>query len=139
MGQNFGFYILLSCLVFGQSLLGNINNYYPYKTGPSSSNYGNTGIYELPNARFMEPASLRLNFSSSYPYEFTSLTATPFSWLEATYRYVELKDANYGPSSYSGNQTNKDKGFDLKIGLLDESAYLPSIARFICIIWYQLL
>ena len=47
---------------------------------------------EIPNARFMEEASLRLNFSSSYPYEYTSLTATPFSWMEATYRYTELKN-----------------------------------------------
>ncbi len=109
-------------------MLSNINEYYPYKVGSSSSNYGNTGIYEIPNARFMQPASLRLNFSSSHPYEFTSLTATPFSWFEATYRYVELKDLQYGPASYANNQSLKDKGFDIKIGIRDESDRLPAIA-----------
>ncbi len=48
----------------------------------------------MPNARLMPEAQLKFNFSSSYPYEFTSLTASPFSWLEATYRYTELKISN---------------------------------------------
>ena len=104
-------FIVLLSLLFGQLLLSNINEYYPYKVGSSSSNNGNTGIYEIPKARFMQPASLRLNFSSSHPYEFTSLTATPFSWFEATYRYEELKDLQYGPASYANNQSLKDKGF----------------------------
>jgi len=112
----------------GQPLHSEIKDYFPYKVGPSASNYGNTGILELPNARFMEEASLRLNFSSSYPYEYTSLTASPFKWLEATYRYTEIKNQQYGPSSYSGNQSLKDKGFDLKIGLLEESYFRPSLA-----------
>ena len=40
----------------------------------------------------MDEASLRFNFSSSFPNEFTSLTASPFPWFEATYRYVEIKN-----------------------------------------------
>jgi len=110
------------------SLYGNIDDYYLYKAEPSASNYGNTGILEIPNARFMSPASLRLNFSSSYPYEYTSLTATPFSWFEATYRYTELKNQKYGQSFYSGNQSLKDKGFDLKIQISEEKNILPSLA-----------
>ena len=64
----------------------------------------------MPNARMMPEASLRFNFSSSFPNEFTSLTASPFTWLEATYRYTEIKDLKYGPLDI-GNQTLKDKGF----------------------------
>ena len=60
---------------------------------------------------FMPEASLRFGFSSSFPYEYTSLTASPFRWLEATYRYAEIKIKIWS-SSYSGNQTLKDKGFD---------------------------
>ena len=81
---------------------------------PSSSNYGNTGIIEMPNARMMPEASLRFNFSSSFPNEFTSLTASPFTWFEATYRYTEIKNKNMARQAYSGNQTLKDKGFDIK-------------------------
>ncbi len=116
------------CILSSSGLYCAIESYYKNEIIPSASNYGNTGILELPNARFMQEASLRFNFSSSYPHEFTTLTATPFHWLEATYRYVELKDQNYGPSSYSGNQSLKDKAFDLKFKILDETFYTPSIA-----------
>ena len=123
--------IFLFCIFFvflflNKELKANIEDYYPYKIYPSASNYGNTGILELPNARFMQEATLRFNFSSSFPNEFTSLTASPFPWLEATYRYVEIKNQNYGPSGYSGNQSLKDKGFDIKVKLFDEGRYIPS-------------
>ena len=109
-------------------LFASIEDYFPIKTLSSPSNYGNTGLLETPNARFMEQASLRLNFSGSFPNEFTALTASPFPWLEASYRYVEVKNKKYGPVAYSGNQSRKDKAFDLKIKLLNERYYLPNIA-----------
>ena len=105
-----------------------IDDYFQHDVSATSSNYGNTGLLELPNARFLKPGSLRFTFSSSYPNEYTAFTATPFEWMEATYRYVEIKNKNYGPAAYSGNQTWKDKGFDLKIRLLKEDFILPSIA-----------
>ena len=105
-----------------------IDDYFSNPVSPSASNYGNTGILELPSARFMSPASLRFNFSGSFPNEYTALSATPFSWLEATYRYTELKNLKYGPYNYSGNQSLKDKGFDLKFQMLEETYKLPSIA-----------
>ena len=115
--------VLVSNLVYAS-----IEDYYPYKVLPSASNYGNTGIIEMPNARLMPEAQLRFSFSSSYPHEFTSLTASPFSWLEATYRYTELKNKRYGPASYSGNQTLKDKGFDLKALIRRETFFLPAVS-----------
>ena len=33
----------------------------------------------------------------------------------------------YGPVTYSGNQTLKDKGFDLKVKIKKESYYFPEI------------
>ncbi len=109
-------------------LLASIEDYYPYKVSPNSSNYGNTGILEMPNARMMPEASLRFNFSSSFPNEFTSLTASPFNWLEASYRYVEIKNRLYGPAAYSGNQSYKDKGFDIKALIRNETYFFPSVA-----------
>ena len=75
-------------LFFSNFIFSSIEDYFPYKVLPSASNFGNTGIIEMPNARMMPEAHLRFNFSSSYPHEFTSLTASPFQWLEATYRYT---------------------------------------------------
>jgi len=105
-----------------------IDDYFPFSDLSSPSNYGDTGLLEIPNARFMKEASLRFNFSSSYPNEFTTITASPFKWLESSYRYTEIKNKLYGPSLYSGNQSLKDKGFDLKIKLIGEGYYRPAVA-----------
>ena len=116
--------IVLFLMGYSGFLLANLEDYYPVKTKFSASNYGNTGIMEMPNANFMQEGSLRFNFSSSFPNEYTSVTASPFPWLEATYRYVEIKNKLYGPRSYSGNQSWKDKGFDLKFGLKKKLIFL---------------
>jgi len=105
-----------------------IEDYFPFSDLSSPSNYGDTGLLEIPNARFMKEASLRFNFSSSYPNEFTTITASPFKWLESSYRYTEIKNELYGPSQYSGNQSLKDKGFDLKMKLIGEGYYRPAVA-----------
>ena len=105
-----------------------LEDYYPKKLEPTSSNSGITGILEMPNARFMTEGSMKIGFSSSWPNEYTYISATPFSWLEASYKYTEQKNLKYGPFSYSGNQTLKDKGFDLKVRLLNESYYIPEVA-----------
>ena len=122
------FLFSLLFIVFYSNLSASIDDYFPYNIGPSASNYGETGLIEIPNARFMESGSLSFNYSSSYPNEFTGLTASPFSWMEATYRYVEIKNQKYGQDFYSGNQTYKDKGFDVKIRLNKESYFSPQFA-----------
>ena len=70
-------WLFLLGLCIQGSIMGSINDYYPYEVIPTASSYGNTGIIEVPNARMMPEASLRFRFSSSYPYEYTSLTASP--------------------------------------------------------------
>ena len=105
-----------------------VYDYFPKKLGYSSTNYGVTGLIQLPSARFMDEGSMKIGYSSSFPYEYTFITATPFSWLEASYRYNEVENLLYGPAFYSGNQSYKDKGFDLKLKLVEESYLLPEIA-----------
>ncbi len=127
MKENF-FFLLLVFHISNILSSDSLDPYYPKPVGSSSSNYGITGVLEIPNARFMDEASISWNFSGSFPNEYTSITATPFSWLEAAYRYTEIKNRKYGPSTYSGNQTLKDKGFDLKIRLFKEGYNMPAIA-----------
>ena len=128
MGKKFFFIIAIIASSFCSLIFSSIDDYFPHKTLSSPSNYGNTGLLEIPNARFMEQASLRFSFSGSFPNEFTTITATPFPWFESSYRYVEVKNRKYGPASYSRNQSFKDKAFDIKIRLLNEKYYLPQIA-----------
>ena len=80
----------------------------------------------MPNARLMKEGSMKILHFFFLSNEYTYITASPFSWLEASYRYTEVKNLLYGPSSYSGNQTLKDKGFDLKIRLLKKERLLPA-------------
>ena len=106
-----------------------IYDYFPKDVGPTSSRYGGIGLIEYPSARFQSPGNLRLGITSRYPYEVTALTTTPFSWMEATYRYTEIKNQLYSPyASFSGNQTLKDKGFDFRFLLLKESNFIPNLA-----------
>ena len=128
MKQIYRLYAILVALFLSLDSLASIDEYYLYPIKSSASNFGNTGLYDTPNARVMSPASLRINFSSSYPFEYTSLTATPFSWVEATYRYTEIKNKKYGQIFYSGNQSLKDKGFYLKVLIHNEKKYLPALA-----------
>jgi len=121
--------LLVFSLIVPSILLADLNDYLPRDPGPTSSNYGETGLFEVPTARMMPEGSLKFGLNSSYPYEQTVISATPFSWLEATYRYTEIKNELYSPyPSFSGNQTFKDKAFDFKIKIVDESRYIPSIA-----------
>ena len=119
---------VLCIFLISTNLYGSIDDYYLYDTESNPSNIGLTGLLETPNARLMSPASLRFSFSSSFPNEFTTVTATPFSWMEASYRYSEVKNKRYGPSIYSKNQSWKDKAFDLKFKVSEESRYRPAIA-----------
>jgi len=115
-------------LIFSTPLFSSLEEYYPYPISTTSNNYGETGLLEIPSARFMEEGTLKLGISASYPNEFTFIAASPFPWFEAVYRYAEIKNLKYGPITYSGNQTLKDKGFDIKFRLLEESYFLPNVA-----------
>ena len=49
--------------------------------------------------------------------------------MEASYQYTDINNRLYSSTfSFSGNQTLKDKGFDVKIKLFDESNYMPAVA-----------
>jgi hypothetical protein len=51
----------------------------------------------------------------------------PLDWLEAGFRYTDVANRLYGPD-IAGNQSYKDKSFELKAHLWPESTYLPSVA-----------
>ena len=87
--------VIFLCLPLSLNVSASLEDYYPKKLEPTSSNSGITGILEMPNARFMDEGSMKIGFSSSYPNEYTYISATPFSWLEASYKYTEQKNLKY--------------------------------------------
>ena len=50
------------------------------------------------------------------------ITAVPFDWMEVSLRYADINLYKYSPfPTFSGNQTYKDKSFNLKMRLIKES------------------
>ena len=74
-----------------------LDDYLPLDTGYSSSYFGDTGLAILPTARFQDEGTLKFGLSSFYPYEITSIAASPFPWMEAVFRYTEIKMKNMAP------------------------------------------
>ena len=118
--------------IFFLSLLSNFANaslddyLYKYNHLPSYSNYGTIGLIQMPTARMMPAGSLAFSWSHSDPYLTGSVLAYPFNWFEASYQYTDINNAFYSDVAlYSGKQSYKDKGFDVKFNILKESPYIP--------------
>jgi hypothetical protein len=122
--------ILSICFfLLGTDIAASLEDYiYPYQQ-PSYSNYGTTGLIQMPSARLQPKGSLAVSWTHNEPYLRGSIIAYPFDWLEATYGYTDINNALYSNvASFSGNQSYKDKGFDVKIRLLKETPFLPNLA-----------
>lgn len=94
----------------------------------SANDWGVIGLMQTPTARMAPAGDVRFSFSRVYPYERYNVFLQPFDGLEAGFRYSTVLNRLYGPQELSGNQTYKDKSIDLKVRLLQESAYLPQVA-----------
>lgn len=96
---------------------------------PSFSDYGTIGLVHMPSARMMPEGSLAFRWARGQPYFRGSIVATPFSRMEALYKYTDINDQLYSEDkNFSGGQSLKDKAFDAKFILKWESRFLPQIA-----------
>ncbi|WP_232756645.1 YjbH domain-containing protein [Thauera phenolivorans] len=94
---------------------------------PVASDFGGVGLLQMPTARMAEAGELSVHFSKVDPYTRFGLTLQPFDWLEATFAYTDIRNRLYGPA-IAGDQSLKDKGFDFKLRLLEETAHRPQLA-----------
>lgn len=94
----------------------------------SSSSWGMAGLIQTPSARFAEAGEARFHFSRSYPNDRFNVFLQPFDWIEAGFRYTDVRNRLYGEADRRGIQSYKDKSIDLRVRLLEESAYVPQIA-----------
>lgn len=99
-----------------------------FYAAPSVSDFGGVGLWQTPTARFAEDGEMVVSGSSVSPYNRYAFTIQALPWLEGVIRYTEISNRLYGPESFSGDQTYKDRGFDLKLRLLEEGAYVPQVA-----------
>lgn len=95
---------------------------------PTTSNWGNVGLLQTPTARMQKPGYFGLTFHRAWPYQHVDVFFQPIDWLEAGFRYVDTSNRLYGPEAFSGSLPYKDKSFDVKARVVQESDYLPELA-----------
>ncbi|EDM85050.1 YjbH domain-containing protein [Limnobacter sp. MED105] len=94
----------------------------------SSSDWGVVGLLQTPTARMRQAGSYSATFSRTSPYSRYSFMLQPFDWMEAGFRYNSLTNAKFGVSTTNPDQSFKDKNFDVKFRLMQESAHLPELS-----------
>ncbi len=93
------------------------------------NDFGAVGLLQTPTARFAPDGQMTTGVSRVYPYNRLLLTLQGLPWLEGTFRYSEIENVFFSPfASFSGDQTFKDRGVDLKARLLRESRLMPQVA-----------
>ncbi len=119
----------ISFCLYSTSLLA--NGYGSLVEAPvlfTHSDFGGVGLLQVPSARMAPDGSFNVNFSHVSPYNRTSISAQVLPWLEGTVRYTAITNRKYGSEEFSGDQTYKDRGFDIKISLMNEVRYLPEVS-----------
>ena len=94
----------------------------------TNNDWGLVGALQTPSARMRSAGNFAFTANRVDPYTRWNVMAQPFSWMEAGFRYTDVANKAYGSTSLSGSQSYKDKGFDVKFGLLSEASWLPEIA-----------
>jgi hypothetical protein len=95
---------------------------------PALNDFGGVGLIQTPTARFAPEGSFGGGISSIKPYNQIQIFATPLPWLEAVFRYTDVIDRPYGPASFSGDQSYKDRSFGFKLRLIEEGEHWPAVA-----------
>lgn len=115
-------------LAISSACHANVNTY-PDAIATSQSDFGGTGLMQVPTARIAPEGEFSFNYRDNDQYRFYSTSIALFSWLEATVRYTDVRTRLYSNyESFSGKQSYKDKSFDLKTRLLKEDYWWPQVA-----------
>lgn len=100
----------------------------PLPGEPTQSDFGGVGLLQMPSARMAREGEISLNLIDNDEYRRYSVSLQALPWLETTLRYTDTRTRDYGPEAFSGDQTHKDKGFDVKVRLLQEDRLWPEFS-----------
>ena len=101
----------------------------PFPTTQFLNEFGGVGLIQTPTARFSPDGQIYIGGSRTYPYERYFVTAQVTPWMEATLRYSSVGNRLYsGVPEFSGDQSYKDRGLDVKFRLLTEGRIRPALA-----------
>ncbi|MCC5853838.1 MAG: YjbH domain-containing protein [Alkalimonas sp.] len=95
----------------------------------SEATHGGVGLIQTPTARMKPEGSFRLSYADNEEYRFWAASLQLFPWMESTVRYTDVRTRLYSPfPGFSGDQTLKDKGIDVKFRLLQEDYWWPELS-----------
>ena len=83
----------------------------------SGSDFGTTGLIDIPTARFEEDGLFSVGGSTDKRHKQFSITYQVMPWLQGTFRYTGYNDYFYW-----------DRNYELKARLWEEDLYLPQVA-----------
>lgn len=90
---------------------------------------GEIGLINIPSSRILKEGNLKLHLVNSEPINSLFISANPFDWMEVSLRYADINTRKYSPyKSFSGDQTYKDKSFNLKVKLIEETDRFPELS-----------
>lgn len=105
------------------------NSWQLMPSGVSQMAHGGVGLIQTPTARMAPAGDLSINYTDNEEYRLWSVSIQLFDWMESTVRYTDVRTRLYSADpGFSGDQTLKDKGIDVKFRLLQESTYLPQVS-----------
>jgi hypothetical protein len=123
------FSLSLLALAISPSLMAEDNPSHFDRLGPSQADFGGVGLLQMPTARMAREGEFSANYMDDEEYRRWSISVQAFEWLETTIRYTDVRTRLYSQyPGFSGDQTYKDKGIDLKLQLWQESYWLPQMA-----------
>ena len=97
--------------------------------GVTSNIHGEIGIVNIPSSRILREGNLKLHLVNSDPINSMFISANPYDWMEVSLRYADINTMKYSQfKSFSGDQTYKDKSFNLKIRLIEEQGIFPELS-----------
>ncbi len=106
-----------------------IEDYLYSDVGLTSNVNGEIGLINIPSSRILKGGNLKLHLVNSDPINSLFISANPFDWMEVSLRYADINLYKYSPyKSFSGDQTYKDKSFNLKIKLIEETDRFPELS-----------
>jgi hypothetical protein len=121
--------LLTLALVSAKVHAASTDNWQQPASGVSQAAHGGVGLIQVPTARMARAGDLSMSYTDNQEYRLWSVSIQLFDWMESTARYTDVRTRLYSDDpNFSGNQTYKDKGIDVKFRLLQESTYLPQVA-----------
>ncbi len=95
----------------------------------SQTDFGGTGLMQMPSARMLEEGELNLAITNNDDYLHYAISLQLFPWLETTVRYTQVHELLYSDqASFSGDTKYTDKSIDAKLRLWQESYWLPDLS-----------